>query len=101
MDLSAPGMYRSLSEDFKNEAFFTCWTRKEAYVKALGKGLSIPLDHFSISFLPGEPPRLIDKKAYLSQEALWTFEDVSPTKGYVAAAAVAGDNLKFRSLQWP
>lgn len=48
---SLPGAQRS-------EGFFLCWTRKEAYVKARGGGLQIPLDSFDVSLTPGETPRL-------------------------------------------
>lgn len=92
--------FRLLHEDTKIEAFFTCWTRKEAYIKALGRGLSIPLNQFSISFLPGEPARIIDRHTSLSHEVQWTLEDVSPRKGYVAAAAVGGAGMKFVNMQW-
>jgi len=54
----APAEFRellSLSPDIRPQAFFNCWTRKEAYVKALGAGLQIPLDSFEVSLRPGEP----------------------------------------------
>jgi 4'-phosphopantetheinyl transferase len=54
----APAEFRellSLSTNVRPQAFFNCWTRKEAYVKALGAGLQIPLDSFEVSLRPGEP----------------------------------------------
>lgn len=59
--------------------FFNCWTRKEAYVKALGLGLSYPLDAFTVSVAPGEPAR------FISDEAGWTLRSFEPAPGYQAA----------------
>jgi len=58
----APGEFHellSLPADIRPQAFFNCWTRKEAYVKALGAGLQIPLDSFEVSLRPGDAPRFL------------------------------------------
>jgi 4'-phosphopantetheinyl transferase len=61
------------------EGFYNCWTRKEAYVKALGLGLSYPLDAFTVSVAPGEPAR------FTSDEQGWTLTSFEPAPGYQAA----------------
>ena len=71
----------------RERAFFSCWTRKEAYVKAIGTGLSTPLDSFRVTLRPGEPPRLAavgGDPAALAGRRLHAFE---PAAGYVAALA--------------
>jgi 4'-phosphopantetheinyl transferase len=69
-------------------AFFACWTRKEAYLKALGDGLAVPLDQFSVSVAPGEPARLLGVAGKPGEAARWSMLELRPSPGYVAALVV-------------
>ncbi len=84
-------VFHTLPESQRQEAFFNCWTRKEAFIKATGEGLFRPLDEFAVSFAPGEPARLLEIAGNSDEALQWTmyeFKDISP--GFVAALAVKG-----------
>jgi 4'-phosphopantetheinyl transferase len=81
---------RALPVPLQATAFFACWTRKEAYMKATGEGLALPLEQFDVSLAPGEPATLL-RTAWDPQEApRWAMQDLAPAPGYRAAVAVAG-----------
>jgi 4'-phosphopantetheinyl transferase len=67
-------------------AFYRCWTRKEAYIKALGEGLTMPLDTFDVSVC--ENPEFKACHDGREDPARWTLLDVSPSPDYVGAAAL-------------
>ncbi|HKG53037.1 MAG TPA: 4'-phosphopantetheinyl transferase superfamily protein, partial [Anaerolineales bacterium] len=90
---------RTIPTEKKLEAFYNCWTRKEAYIKALGKGLSLPLDSFEVSFAPWESPLLITK-AGPQERSLWTLLNLKPGPGYMGALAVKGIGCGFRYWEW-
>jgi 4'-phosphopantetheinyl transferase len=77
-------------------AFFRCWTRKEAYVKARGEGLSLPLDGFTVSLAAGEPAALLGCDADARETQRWTLINLEPGDGYAAAAAVEGTGWRLR-----
>ena len=79
------------------EAFFACWTRKEAYVKARGEGLSLPLDQFDVSLRPGEPARLIATRPDPAEATRWQLSGLDVADGYKAALAVEGQGWTLRS----
>jgi 4'-phosphopantetheinyl transferase len=71
-------------------AFYCCWTRKEAFIKALGAGLSFPLDKFSVSIEIDQPPRVISISEDLGIAEHWTLYHFEPTPNYIGAVAVEG-----------
>lgn len=81
------------------EAFFSCWTRKEAYIKALGEGLSCPLDSFVVAFAPGVPAALLDVKNDASK-VCWSMYNIEVSEGYKAALVVEGQGHQLRQLNW-
>ena len=80
--------YHSLDPSQRRSAFFDCWTRKEAFVKAIGEGLSHPLDAFDVSFAPGEPPRLLRLASAPDDLARWSIYALDPADGYAACLAI-------------
>lgn len=91
---------RTLPAGVQREAFFNCWTRKEAYIKARGEGLSLPLDQFDVSLAPGEPVALLGTRPDPSEAARWSLRELPPTPGYVAALAVAGQGWRLTCWPW-
>ncbi len=85
--------WHSLPPELRAEAFFLCWTRKEAYVKARGEGLQIPLASFSVTLTPGQPAELLSPDG-----ARWRLHSFQPAPGY--AAAVVGEGKDWRLLHW-
>jgi len=69
-------------------AFFTCWTRKEAFIKGVGEGLSIPLADFDVPVVAGQPARLLAFRTDESAAARWSIADVPVPEGYAAAVAL-------------
>ncbi len=78
---------RGLPEAERVSAFFNCWTRKEAFVKARGEGLSFPLKAFDVSLAPGAPAALLHTRPDPAEAARWTLTALTPAEGYVAALA--------------
>ena len=90
----------TLPPDDRKEAFFNCWTRKEAYLKALGGGLSVPLNRFQVSLGPGRAAKLLKFDTNQPGPSDWTLYHLIPTEGFVGALAVpvAGCHLEERKF---
>jgi 4'-phosphopantetheinyl transferase len=94
-------VFRTLPADLKCEAFFTCWTRKEAYIKARGAGMSLPLDQFDVSLIPGEPAVLLSTRGDPREALRWSLRELTPGPGYVAALVVEGHGWHLVRWQLP
>ena len=79
---------RHLTGHELHAAFFRCWTRKEAYIKAKGHGLSMPLHQFDVSIEPGDRDALLATRPDPVEARRWTICDVPIGPGYAAAVAV-------------
>ncbi|TWA77633.1 4'-phosphopantetheinyl transferase [Azospirillum brasilense] len=94
--------FAALPEALRDEAFLNGWTRKEAFIKATGQGLSTPLDRFAVELVPGRPARLLglDGALEAGTAADWSLFDLRPAPGLVGALAVRGDGWRpvFRPL---
>ena len=84
----------------KRQAFFQCWARKEAYIKAKGMGLSLPLDLFDVSLSPNEPAALLQSRENPREAARWSMRKLAPGTGYAGALAVEGNDWQLHCWQW-
>ena len=76
---------QELSLSTRKRAFFTCWTRKEAILKATGDGLSLPLDQFEVTVDPDAEPRILAASSLRIHD--WTLYSTDVGKDYVATVA--------------
>lgn len=98
----APGevaQLRAVPQSLWHQAFFHCWTRKEAYIKARGEGLSVPLDRFEVSLTPGKPAALLSTKDDPREVSRWSISELTVNSDYVAALAVRGHDWQLSCLQ--
>ena len=93
-------MFRQLHPSQRLAAFFNCWTRKEAYLKATGYGLVFPMDQLDVSFSPDEPVQLHSIKGDRSTVLRWSLQEFTPAVGYVGALAVEGQDWHLKCWQW-
>lgn len=83
-------VYQSLAPEQRKQAFFNGWTRKEAYIKARGEGLSHPLDSFDVELRPGQPAAFLNINQDQAETARWSLHAFTPALDYTAAVATPG-----------
>lgn len=90
----------SLPADQQRQAFYCGWTRKEAFLKARGEGLSRGLDQVEVSLGLDGPAAIIEASDELDASRAWTIQHLSPLPEYVGAAVVGAGNVAFRCFGW-
>ena len=91
---------RALEASAQAEGFFNCWTRKEAYIKARGEGLSMPLDRFAVSLKPGDTAALLYTGGGPEETSRWKLIELFPGLGFAGAIAVEGHDWQLKCWQW-
>ncbi|WP_188261726.1 4'-phosphopantetheinyl transferase family protein [Azospirillum tabaci] len=88
--------FAALPDALRDEAFLNGWTRKEAFIKATGQGLSMPLDRFAVELTPGRPVRLLGLDGALEAGSAldWSLFDLRPAPGLIGALAVRGEGWR-------
>lgn len=94
-------LFLQLPAQEKRGAFFSCWTRKEAYVKARGGGLSLDLRCFDVTLAPGQPASLLRVAGDASEVQRWSLSDLPAPAGYAAALAAEGTVSRILQLLLP
>ena len=91
--------YNALAPEDRTRAFFRCWTRKEAFIKATGEGLSRPLASFDVTLRADEPPRLTRIEGIAGSPADWTLHSFEPAAGFECALAIRRRGAAIRHVR--
>jgi 4'-phosphopantetheinyl transferase len=92
--------FQQLPPEQKPNAFFNLWTRKEAWLKATGEGIAHSLKLVEVSFLPGEPARLLSLPSRGIPNERWTLHSLNPARGFAAALAFPAASKHLSTWHW-
>jgi 4'-phosphopantetheinyl transferase len=92
---------RNCPAHIQAEAFFLCWTRKEAFIKATGRGFALGLGSFEVSIEPGDSDALLGTSGDPAALERWRLADVDAAAGFAAAVAVEHRELALSCWEWP
>jgi 4'-phosphopantetheinyl transferase len=98
---SEQAIWATLPADQKQAAFFNAWTRKEAYLKAIGDGLALPTSQVEVTLAPDQPAQLLSVRGDAAEASHWSMRSFHPAPGYTAALVVAGQNWHLTCWQPP
>jgi 4'-phosphopantetheinyl transferase len=91
---------RAAPGDQRTKAFFNCWSRKESYIKAIGMGVSYPLDGFTVSLASNVTPALLKVDADAAETTRWKMYELDVAEGYAAALIIENPPVFLRRFQW-
>lgn len=91
---------KSLPDEIQTRAFFNCWSRKEAYIKALGEGLSHPLHDFTVAFSPHSEAALVAVRNRPADLSRWKMYDLPVGDRYAAALVIEHPSPTLKHWQW-
>ena len=89
-----------LPAEEQQKMFLTCWTRKEAYVKALGRGITFSLKTVTVSLDKSEPPEILHVEGNEKEALRWSMRELYPAPDYVAALVGEGSNWTHSCWEW-
>jgi 4'-phosphopantetheinyl transferase len=90
--------FQELPEEQRLIGFYNCWTRKEAFIKAVGQGLSYPLTDFDVTLKPGEPPEVLRIEG--GDVANWKLAAFTPAEDFTAAVAATGGDWTLEVIEY-
>jgi 4'-phosphopantetheinyl transferase len=92
--------FQGVSQQDRLRAFYNCWTRKEAFIKAVGDGMSFPMKEFEVSLEPDMPAKLLSVWGSLEEANRWSLHEITSRDGYAAALVVEGKDYSLSHKQW-
>jgi 4'-phosphopantetheinyl transferase len=92
---------RGLPNEHQIRAFFHAWTRKEAFLKARGVGLSYGLERVEVTLGPGEPARIVRLDGAEHKANGWSLSHLNPAPGFVGALVVEGHDYRLVVRRYP
>jgi 4'-phosphopantetheinyl transferase len=91
---------QALPDHLRVPGFFACWTRKEAFLKATGEGLSFPLEDFSVTTHPDLDPEIEEIKGNTDEGKQWFLADLSVADGFRATVARERSPYRLETHAW-
>ncbi len=91
---------RTLPAGRRSERFFLYWTCKEAYLKAIGTGLCVPLECIHVDVGAEGGPAGVRIEGRPAEGSPWSIRQLTPSHGYTGAVAVRGAGVRLACWRW-